>query len=101
MYHVTISRKPPLKKKEWKSIIEKTKDLKLTDSIPQQSKKKKKTIDVPMKNSAKWTGHPDGVDYYFVFENHKIMVGEADKQVIKVARKIAEKLDADVRLIPT
>ncbi|MAS93362.1 MAG: hypothetical protein CMO55_09220 [Verrucomicrobiales bacterium] len=98
MYHVTISRKPPLKKKEWRKVMDKMGDFKTIDP---DKKKKKKSEESGKAEEAKWTAHPDGKDFLFVFEKKRITVCDADKAVIKKARKIAEKLDADIRLIPT
>lgn len=96
MYHITLTRNPALDQKEWKSLIERSSDLTLTDSLPRLNHQTQQVTEIPMPGTAVWTGHPAGAPFHFIMENGKIMVGAADHFVKRKAGEIATSLGAEM-----
>ena len=53
-------------------------------------------IKVPAPNSARWTGHPDGVPFYFRLCNGVLDLGNVDREVLRKAEQVASLLEAEV-----
>ncbi len=52
--------------------------------------------DVFAPHSARWIGHPDGVAFYFQFDDGRIVVGSTDRHGFEKANSIAKSLGARV-----
>ena len=80
----------------WDKLIAADSELEPIGSIPGRNPMTGDMVDVFAPHSAKWIGHPDGVAFYFQFDDGRILVGSTDQHGIDKARAIARILGARV-----
>jgi len=80
----------------WGALIAADSELEPITSIPGRNPMTGELVDVFAPHSAKWIGHPDGIAFYFQFDDGRILVGSTDRYGLDKANSIADYLGARV-----
>jgi len=88
----------PIESSAWDEIIASDPDLEGVSSIPGRDPRTMEPIDFPAPHSARWVGHPDGIPFYFRFNNGTIVVGSTDQHGVAKATSIASTLGAGIEV---
>ena len=83
---------------EWVEIVREHEDLTLIDSIPGRNPMTGEAVQVKAHGAAKWSAHPDGIEFIFAIQRGRIRVASGDEFVVEKARALATDLDAEVRV---
>ena len=88
----------PIESSAWDELVASDPDLEAVSSIPGRDPRTMEAIDFTAPHSARWVGHPDGVPFYFHFNNGTIVVGSTDSHGVAKAKSIASTLGASIEV---
>ena len=86
----------PISVSEWEDVISRDSTLERVATLPGRNPRTGEPLNVPAPHSAVWTGHPDGVPFYFKYEHGALCLGSSDRYGLQKAEEIAEALSASV-----
>ena len=81
---------------EWESLISRDPTLESVATLPGRNPLTGESLDVPAPHSARWTGHPDGVPFYFKYQDGELCLGSSDRHGLRKAEWVAKTLAAVV-----